>query len=128
MFNGYKPTRVEMDAAPAPTATETVTAQPRTITAAAPTQIPNVTVPADATPCASSFSDAEFTTSAIGNNVTSCPFAEAVRYQYLRRGVRNAPVVLDVISPVTHKSYSMACSGGQVVRCSGGNNAVVYLY
>jgi serine/threonine-protein kinase len=117
-----------MDAAPAPTATETVTAQPRTITAAAPTQIPSVTVPADATPCASSFSDAEFETSAIGTSVTSCPFAEAVRYQYLRRGVRNAPIVLDVISPVTHKSYSMACSGGQVVRCFGGNDAVVYLY
>jgi hypothetical protein len=29
---------------------------------------------------------------------------------------------------VTQHGYTMTCNGGQVVRCWGGNNAVVYLY
>ena len=29
---------------------------------------------------------------------------------------------------MTHQSYTMTCNGGQVVRCWGGDNAVVYLY
>jgi hypothetical protein len=29
---------------------------------------------------------------------------------------------------LTHQSYTMTCNGGQVVRCWGGDNAVVYLY
>jgi hypothetical protein len=129
LFNGYKPTRVSIEAGETTTATQTVTAAPCTVTAAAPT-IPSrrAAIPADATPCASTFSDAEFGTSAIGTDLTSCPFAEAVRFEYLRRGVRNSTVALDVVSPVTNQSYPMTCSGGQVVRWVGGNNAVVYLY
>ncbi|EUA28093.1 hypothetical protein I550_4315 [Mycobacterium intracellulare 1956] len=35
---------------------------------------------------------------------------------------------LTVISPVTSQSYPMTCIGNHVVMCTGGTDAVVYLY
>lgn len=53
---------------------------------------------------------------------TTCPFAESVRTKYEEDG----PGTYEVFSPVTEKSYSMTCSTGTPVVCSGGNNAAVY--
>ncbi len=133
LFNGYS---VSFDAG-SETTTQVVTktAPPVTVSASAPSRIPappprppRYVVPADSTPCPQSFSDGEFSHSAVGSNVTTCQFAEAVRREYIRHSFRNGPVRLDVFSPVTKQSYVMSCDGGDVVRCTGGNNAVVYLY
>lgn len=53
---------------------------------------------------------------------TSCSFAENVRDAYEREG----PGTYEVFSPVTEKTYSMTCSTGTPVVCTGANNASVY--
>jgi hypothetical protein len=53
---------------------------------------------------------------------TTCDFAENVRSTYESEG----PGTHDVYSPVTKKTYSMTCSAGTPVVCTGGNNASVY--
>ena len=67
--------------------------------------------------------------SAVGSAVTSCPFAEEVRLAYTRAGSdRNSRTVV-ASSPVTGKRYEMKCvSSAQLVTCTGGENAVVYLF
>ncbi|WP_138998929.1 serine/threonine protein kinase [Rhodococcus zopfii] len=89
---------------------------------------PAESVPSYSTPCASVFGSSSFGTSAVGSTVTSCEFAEEVRAAYLRQGVRNGTVSIDAYSPVTGRTYTMTCSGSAVVTCTGGNDAVVYLY
>jgi Glucodextranase, domain B len=53
---------------------------------------------------------------------TTCSFGENVRQQYNSQG----PGTYEVFSPVTEKTYSMTCSSGTPVVCTGGNNAAVY--
>jgi hypothetical protein len=53
---------------------------------------------------------------------TTCSFAENVRQKYDQEG----PGTYEVYSPVTEKTYSMTCSSGTPVACTGGNNASVY--
>jgi hypothetical protein len=53
---------------------------------------------------------------------TTCPFAQNVRETYAREGPGNHTVY----SPVTGKTYSMSCSYGHPVVCTGGNSASVY--
>ncbi len=65
---------------------------------------------------------------AAGNDHTSCPFALAVRNAYVASGADGAPTRLRVFSTVTQRFYAMACAGDQPVTCTGGNDAVVYLY
>jgi hypothetical protein len=60
--------------------------------------------------------------------VTSCAFAESVRRAYINNSGRNRSVTIEAVSPATKLSYTMSCTGDQVVRCAGGNNAVVYIY
>ncbi len=90
----------------ASTATQTVTAAPetetrtRTVLPSTPASGPTV-VPADATPCPTTFADTEFSRSAVGSNVTSCQFAEAVRSQYVNQPVRGQAVTVNAYSPVT---------------------------
>lgn len=62
-----------------------------------------------------------------GSEVTSCGFAEAMRQAYGNQGVRNAEVQLGVTSPVSGDSYQMTCKGSQVITCTGGQNARIYL-
>lgn len=62
-----------------------------------------------------------------GTEVTSCDFAVAVRDAYLAEKP-TGDVSLEVRSPVTKKSYTMSCSGQEITRCTGGNDAVVVLY
>jgi peptidoglycan hydrolase-like protein with peptidoglycan-binding domain len=58
-----------------------------------------------------------------GSN-TSCQFAQNVRQTYF--SVPGESVEIDVYSPVTQQTYTMACvKTGDQVTCRGGNNAVV---
>jgi hypothetical protein len=57
----------------------------------------------------------------VGSN-TTCEFAENVRAAYDSHG----PGTVDVYSPVTERNYSMTCTAGTPVECTGGNNASVY--
>jgi peptidoglycan hydrolase-like protein with peptidoglycan-binding domain len=55
---------------------------------------------------------------------TSCEFAHNVRDKYFP--VPGDSVEIDVFSPVTKQTYTMACvRTGDRVTCRGGNNAVV---
>ncbi|WP_238558953.1 serine/threonine protein kinase [Rhodococcus rhodnii] len=83
-------------------------------------------LPAGASTCSSS--SAALGSSAVGSSVTSCEFAEAVRAAYASQPVRGQSVTVSATSPVTGTTYPMACSGSTLVRCTGGDNAVVYVY
>jgi hypothetical protein len=70
---------------------------------------------------------------ASGNAQTSCPFAIAVQAAYVTvlgsaTTAPATPVAITAHSTVTNKDYMMSCVGDQPVTCTGGNNAVVYLY
>ncbi len=83
--------------------------------------------PAGAYEC-SDAEDGAYSRSAVGSNSTSCEFALSVWAEYLLAGGNGGPMVVDAYSPVTGVVYTMSCSGGGVVTCTGGNNAVVYIY
>ncbi len=53
---------------------------------------------------------------------TTCSFAQDVREKYESAG----PGTYEVFSPATEKTYSMTCSPGTPVVCTGGNNASVF--
>ncbi len=117
--------------APAP-APATSSTPPVTTT---PTKPGAVTLPAGAKPCNQGTPvQGAFTQSATGSAVTSCQFAEEVRRAYAEMntaqgGSRDAPRTVVATSPVTGRAYTMSCrSEGQLVTCSGGENAVVYVY
>lgn len=82
------------------------------------------TLPAGASACAG---PVDGTSVGTGSEVTSCAFAGAVREAYLAKEPKG-DVDLEVRSPVTNKTYTMSCTGESVTRCTGGNNAIVYLY
>lgn len=83
--------------------------------------------PAGAYECRSAGS-AAYNSVAVGSSVTSCEFAESVWAQYVGAGGYGESRTVRAYSPVTGKSYTMSCSGGAVVTCTGGNNAVVHIY
>ena len=58
------------------------------------------------------------------NAVTSCSFARNVRESYDESG---GAASIEVYSPVTKEVYTMKCSGGVPVVCTGGNGAAVYI-
>lgn len=106
------------------------TAPPTSTTKAAPT---SVTLPAGATPCTNGQPAAgSFAQSATGSSVTSCGFAEAVRQAYSESASTNvsrSSRSVVATSPVTGRTYTMNCiADGPLVTCSGGENAVVYVY
>jgi hypothetical protein len=141
VLNSYRP-RLDSNGSEQATATETVTAHPspatETETAAAPPQrveLPSPVppdsdgvLPADAKHCTNNPVSVMFNNSAAGSDVTSCQFAESVRGQYVQQSARGTTVTVNVFSPVTNQTYMMTCSGGHIVKCTGGNNAVVYIY
>lgn len=63
-----------------------------------------------------------------GTEATSCPFANSVRDAYFDTARPGDPALVEAYSPVTGQRYDMRCTGGEVITCRGGNNAVVYLY
>ncbi|WP_433759732.1 protein kinase domain-containing protein [Nocardia sp. CA-135398] len=99
-------------------------------TKAAPT---SVTLPAGAANCTNGQPvSGSYTQSATGSPVTSCGFAEAVRKAYAESAATNvsrSSRSVVATSPVTGRSYTMNCvADGQLVTCTGGENAVVYVY
>lgn len=87
-----------------------------------------IVLPAGAVECSTEPSLAPyFTHSARGNDDTSCPFADNVRAE-VNIDTSTLPKTVSVYSPTTKQSYSMACSAGPLVTCTGGNGAVVYVY
>ncbi|WP_433601975.1 protein kinase domain-containing protein [Nocardia sp. CA-135953] len=112
------------------TAGGSTTSPSTSTTKAAPT---SVTLPAGATNCTNGQSVAgSFTQSATGSAVTSCGFAEAVRKAYAESAATNvsrSSRSVVAASPVTGRTYTMNCvAEGQLVTCTGGENAVVYIY
>ncbi|WP_333618344.1 hypothetical protein [Dietzia sp.] len=85
--------------------------------------------PAGASPCSDSGAHL-FGRAATGSSVTTCGFANAVRDAYAGSGAGGGPRTVSAFSPTTGQSYSMYCApaGTNVVQCTGGNNAVVYVY
>ncbi|MDO5504048.1 MAG: hypothetical protein Q4G67_12815 [Actinomycetia bacterium] len=72
--------------------------------------------------------DQAYMTAAAGNSTTSCPFVVEVRNAYLRGGHAGESATIRAYSPTTELNYRLTCDGGQYVRCTGGRNAVIYLY
>lgn len=110
----------------APPVTVTV-APPVTVTVSAPPTV--ATYPAvqlTGQECGR-FGTGPFAAVAAGNSATSCPFALNVQTTFTG-GPAGTPSTLEVWSPVTSKLYVMTCTGTQPVTCTGGNNAIVYLY
>lgn len=64
----------------------------------------------------------------VGTTSTTCGFAEQVRKAYIDGGGDGSKTSIRAKSPATGKTYTMSCSGAKVTRCTGGRNAVVYLY
>ncbi|MFI6168048.1 protein kinase [Nocardia sp. NPDC051052] len=103
--------------------------------ASSPAKPTTVTLPAGAKPCIQGTSTSgTFTKSATGSAATTCAFAEEVRRAYAETTTANTvsregPRTVTATSPVTGRTYTMNClSEGQLVTCSGGENAVVYVY
>lgn len=88
-------------------------------------------LPAGAKPCAQLYPAlGRFTSSAIGTTVTSCAFAEEVRKAYANGGdnsITDRSVMAH--SPIKNRDYKMNCTAGdQFATCTGGENAIVYVY
>lgn len=87
-----------------------------------------VALPANAVFCGNSGGVGAYTRAARGTTITSCPFAEAVR-DAVNSSSGGFPRIIRAYSPVTKRYYDMDCvGGGPVVTCTGGNDAVVYVY
>lgn len=72
-----------------------------------------------------------FNAGARGTPLTSCPFVEQVRRTAFadQLSPSSSQTQLRVVSPTTRKWYEMQCtSAGSYVTCTGGEDAVVYLY
>jgi hypothetical protein len=106
---------------PAPTAPSSATATPRRSTA------PYRSLTLTGRFCGRS-GNGPYAAVAVGNDHTTCEFASNMRDAYISSGAQGAPIRLSVYSPRTHKWYDMTCSGDQPVRCTGGNDAIIYLY
>ncbi|MFF2086174.1 protein kinase [Nocardia sp. NPDC058176] len=109
----------------------TATTAPRATTTAPTTTAGPVTLPAGAQPCESGAAGGAYGSAAVGTTVTSCGFAEAVREAYVAGGTsgRTGPQSVVATSPVTGRAYTMTCTpDGKLVTCTGGDNAVVYVY
>ena len=61
---------------------------------------------------------------------TSGPFAANVYSAFVDayNSTGSPNVTVDVYSPVTGNTYTMSCSGGSTVYCTGGNNARVRIW
>ncbi|WP_269821872.1 protein kinase domain-containing protein [Nocardia asteroides] len=124
-------TRPDPTTTTAPTSSTTTgsstTSASRTSTTSATTSAGAVSLPAGASPCEQGSASTPYSRTATGSGATSCGFAEAVQEAYSAAG--GTPQSVEAISPVTGRRYTMTCTpDGKVVTCTGGDNAVVYVY
>jgi hypothetical protein len=117
----------EESSAPPPPAAPPPVAAPAPAPAPAPPPAPRGPVPADRPDTVPAYSTQCSPGVAVGSSKTSCAFAQVVRNAYVSQS-RGGTVVIYPYSPVTRKTYEMTCTGRDVVTCTGGDNAVVYLY
>ncbi|WIY82320.1 hypothetical protein [Propionimicrobium sp. PCR01-08-3] len=124
---------------PAPSGSQSTTAQESAQPSAEATATVTVTVPASPSAKSSSSSAKPSTSSAqwpptdaaacgdkvAANSVTSCGFAEEVQKVFASSGAGT----YDVKSPTTGRTYSMTCTKAEagIATCSGGDNAKVYI-
>ncbi|MFC8043907.1 protein kinase [Nocardia sp. NPDC057353] len=109
------------------TGSSSTTSASRTSTTSATTSAGAVSLPAGASPCDQGSASTPYSRTATGSGATSCGFAEAVQEAYSASG--GASQSVEAVSPVTGRSYTMTCTpNGTVVTCTGGDNAVVYVY
>lgn len=121
------PTQRYDDSASDPTTTRTTArTTTRSTTAAAPAPRPPAQPPPNARPCGDAVAGI-YSRAAAGTDITSCPFAVAVRDAVNVTG-QTVPRMVDAYSPVTKKWYPMSCTMESVLTCRGGNDAVVYVY
>ncbi|MBJ7290084.1 hypothetical protein [Williamsia sp.] len=68
--------------------------------------------------------------SSVGSSATTCGFAEQVRLAYSASGrPGQLPRTVRATSPETGQRIAMMCAAkGPIVTCTGGDDAVVYLY
>jgi hypothetical protein len=101
---------------------------------ASATALPQVSgLPPGATSCPVVYTQitAPFNAGARGTPMTSCPFVEQVRFTYAGAQIPAASGTypIRVISPTTRKGYDLVCvATGAYVTCSGGQDALIYLY
>ena len=68
-----------------------------------------------------------------GNSSTSCPFAKNVADAVWEEDIGARYLTVRAYSPTTKKTYTMNCTLGSMsgsdatYKCTGGNNAVVYV-
>ena len=88
---------------------------------------PAVVFPPSAKPCPPKYGrTGAYTHSAVGNDQTSCPFAEEVRISYADMGNPGSFQEIKVLSPVTQQTYNITCRpSGRLVTCTGGESALV---
>ena len=131
-----RPTVVYTQSTPSsPPVNETVT-NTQTVTSASPVPVPVVIgPPAYSTPCPlvygpmGGYADSAAGVPPPGSPATTCQFAEEVRKAYAESGPMGIARPVTVRSPVTGLDYTMSCvPAGELVTCTGGNNAVVYIY
>ncbi|MCX6470252.1 MAG: hypothetical protein NTW76_13185 [Corynebacteriales bacterium] len=87
--------------------------------------------PQGSTPCPIRYARTGlYRASSVGNSATSCGFAEEVRIAYARSGrPGQLPRPISATSPETGETIRMMCAAeGPTVTCTGGDDAVVYLY
>jgi serine/threonine kinase PknH len=105
-------------------------------TASTPTMDPIAPVPGflppGATFCPVIYPEVEtpFNSGAKGTALTTCPFVEEVRRAYKKQALPSSMAnPIHVASPVTRKAYDLMCvTEGTYVTCTGGEDAVIYLY
>jgi len=90
-------------------------------------------LPPGAAPCHQIYTEitTPFDAGARGTPLTSCPFVEQVRQTAHadHLSTSSPPTALRAFSPTTRKQYEMQCiSAGSYLTCTGGEDAVVYLY
>lgn len=110
------------------TATDTPTMSSTPTPTESPTTAPEQTeieLPGSAEPCNNVGAFVVYR----GNTTTSCPFAENVgrAFAEVEQPVTADVALSGVSSPVTGLDYDLTCEFTTPVRCTGGNNAVVYL-
>lgn len=90
---------------------------------------PAAAFPPHIKPCPPKYGETgAYTRSAVGNDQTSCPFAEEVRISYADMGLPGSVQTIRVFSPTTQQLYEVTCrSAGPSIICTGGEGAVVYL-
>lgn len=117
----------DVESSPPTSSTSTSTTTSRT-TAPRPTV---AGAPQGSTPCPVLFPPYDlYRASSVGSSVTTCGFAERVRKAYAdsgRPGQLPRPVV--ATSPETGERIRMMCAAeARIVTCTGGDDAVVYIY